>query len=152
MASKLSSRMLSSAVLSMGLIVGTAGAYADDEHTWDEGQVIVVSSIRTRPGMFEEYMKYVDGTYKKYMDEEKKAGNIVSFSVYQAFPRSPHDPDIYLTTVYKNWAAFDGLRDREEAVEKKIWGSTDASTKASVDREKLREVLGDQVIQEMKLR
>jgi hypothetical protein len=136
----------------LGFLFGTIGAYADEERTYTEGVVIDVTSVRTKPGMFDEYMKFLDGPYKKFNEELKKAGIIVDSSVYIAFPRGPHDPDLYLTTVYKNWAAFDGLRDKMDPIEKKIWGSMEASDKAAIDREKIREILGDQVIQEAKLK
>jgi hypothetical protein len=140
-------------LLTVSLAAGSVAVFADDDdHAFTDGAVMVVSSIRTKPGMFDEYLKFLDGPYKKTMEEEKKAGIILDYSVWQAFPRTPHDPDLYLTIVFKNWAAFDGLREREEPIEKKVWGSLSASDKASIDREKIREVLGSQVIQEAKLK
>ncbi len=72
----------------------------------------MVSAIRTEPGMFETYMKYLGTTYKQLMEEQKKAGIILDWSVYQTTPRSPDDPDLYLIVTYKNMAAMDGLADR----------------------------------------
>jgi hypothetical protein len=67
-------------------------------------------------------------------------------------PRSPQDPDLYLTVTYKNMAALDGLDDREEPLTKKIWATRDASAKAAVDRESLREILGTQLIRRLDLK
>jgi hypothetical protein len=46
----------------------------------------MVSSIRTEPGMFETCLKYLSTTYKQMMDEQKKAGIILDYAVYQATP------------------------------------------------------------------
>ncbi len=64
--------------------------------------------------MFDEYMKYVAGPYKQLMDEQKKAGIIVDWSVYTVVPQGPHDPDLYLITTYKNMAALDGLNEKTD--------------------------------------
>src|SRR5262245_66042884 len=76
-----------------------------DAHAYTDGPVTQVSSIRTLPGQFDAYMKFLSQNYKKIMEEQKKAGIIIDWKVYQAFPRSPSDPDLFLTITYKNWAA-----------------------------------------------
>jgi hypothetical protein len=85
--------------LSMSAI---SSALADDSKSYTEGQVTNVSSVRTKPGMFDAYMKWLDTTYKQLMEEEKKAGIVVDYAVYGAAPRSPHDPDLYLVVTFKN--------------------------------------------------
>jgi hypothetical protein len=136
-------------VLSVGAI---SSAQADDSKSYAEGTVTTVTSIRTKPGMFDAYMKWLDTTGKQLREEEKKAGVILEYSVYSVMPRSPHDPDLYMTVTYKNMAALDGLDDREEPLMKKIWATRDASAKAAVDRESLREILGTQLIRRLDLK
>ena len=145
-------RSVSRWLLLLGLVCGVSAAWADEERIYTEGPVIQISSIRTKYGMFDEYMKFLDGPYKRLLEEQKKAGLIVDYGVYQAFPHNPHEPDIFLTVTFKNWAALDGLTEKVEAIEAKLYGSMDASNKAAVDREKIREVLGGQVIQKLQLK
>src|SRR5579859_667670 len=121
-------------------------ARADDAKYYTDGTVSTVTSIRTKPGMFDAYMKWLDTTGKQLRDEEKKAGIIVGYEVYSVMPRSPQDPDLYLVVTYKNMAALDGLDDREEPLMKKIWATRDAAAKADVERGSLREILGTQLI------
>ncbi len=127
-------------------------ALADDEKSYTEGTVTDVTSVRTKPGQFDAYMKWLSTTYKGFMEEQKKAGIIVSYKVYGASPRTPNDPDLYLVTEYKNYAALDNLDERTEAIMKKVWASRDQSNKAAADRESLRAILGDELIQEFKLK
>jgi hypothetical protein len=141
----------------LGLIAATAlvpavAALADDEKTYEEGVVVDVSSIRTKPGMFDAYMKWLSTTYKANMEEEKKAGLIIDYAIYTALPHGPNDPDLYLVTTYKNFAAMDGLEDKLEPIYKKVWASRAAASKAEIDREAMRQVLGDEIIRQVKLK
>jgi hypothetical protein len=102
--------------------------------------------------MFDAYMKWLDTTGKQLRDDEKKAGLIVDYAVYGAQPRSPHDPDIYLVITYKNMAALDGLSDRVEPLQRKIWATRDAGAKAAADRESMREILGTELIRRLDLK
>ncbi|MBV8210509.1 MAG: hypothetical protein JO133_10655 [Burkholderiaceae bacterium] len=139
-------------VLLVGLLCGAFAAWADEERPYSEGPVISVSYIRTRYGMFDEYMKFLDSSYKKLLDEYKKAGLILDYGVYTTAPHNPHEPDIILTVTFKNWGAFDGLRDKTDPIDKQVYGSIEASNKGAVERDKVREVLGIQVMQKLILK
>ena len=125
---------------------------ADDSKSYTEGPVSEVTSIRTKPGMFDAYMKWLDTTGKQLREDEKKAGISLDYAVYEVSPRSPHDPDLYLVITYKNMAALDGLSDRFEPLAKKIWASRDAAAKADAERESLREILGSELIRRLDLK
>jgi hypothetical protein len=133
-------------------VSAASAARADDSKSYIEGTVTTVTSIRTKPGMFDAYLKWLDTTGKQLREDEKKAGIIVDYAVYSVTPRSPHDPDLYLTVTYKNMAALDGLDDREEPIMKKLWTTRDAVAKADLDRESLREILGTQLIRRLDLK
>lgn len=140
---------VAAAALSMSTI---STALADDSKSYTEGTVMEVTSIRTKPGMFDAYMKWLDTTGKQLREDEKKAGIILDYAVYSVTPRSPQDPNVYLTITYKNMAALDGLEDRVEPFMKKIWASRDASAKAVADRESLREIIGTELIRKLELK
>jgi hypothetical protein len=140
---------LATATLSMSTI---SSALADDSKSYTEGVVKQVTAIRTKPGMFDAYLKWLDTTGKQLRDDEKKAGLILDYAIYQVQPRSPHDPDIYLVITYKNMAALDGLTDRVEPIQKKIWATREAGAKAAIDRESMREVLGTELIRRLDLK
>ena len=62
------------AALSMGAI---SSAFADDSKSYTEGTVTEVTAIRTKPGMFDAYIKWLDTTGKQLREDEKKAGLIL---------------------------------------------------------------------------
>jgi hypothetical protein len=142
------STLLAAAVLTVAMQVASAA----DEKPYTYGPIVNVSYIKTKPGQFDAYIKYVATTYKQLMEEEKKAGYVLSWSVYSAQPHSASDADVILTTTYKNWAALDGIGDRVEAAQKKIWATRAGISKAQVDREALREVLGSDNVQQLILK
>lgn len=130
-------------------LAGVAGA-ADRPYT--EGNVVQVTAVRTEPGMFDEYMKYLAGPYRQIMEEQKKAGVIVDYSFYAAMPRGPHDADLYIVTTFKNMAALDGLDAKVDPITEKIMGSMEQQSSATVQRGKLRTILGDEIIRQLVLK
>jgi len=143
---------LSTLLAAAALTVAMQVASAADEKPYTYGPIVNISYIKTRPGQFDAYIKYVATTYKQLMEAEAKAGNVLSWSVYAAQPHSPQDADVILTVTYKNWVALDGIQDRVEAAQKKVWGTRAGITKATVDREALREVLGSDNVQQLILK
>jgi len=128
-----------------------AAAQADDGKAYTLGTVTAVSFIKTKPGKFNEYMKYLDTTYKAIMEGLKKEGLIVGYHIYDSVPKTPHDPDLILTVTYTNMAALDKV-DERDAVTGKIAGSLEARDKSSAEREALRESLGGDLIRELILK
>ena len=138
--------------LSAALLLPLTAARADEPNPYTDGPITVVTYVKILPGGFDAYMKFLATTRKAEMDEQMKAGLILNTHVYQAQARGPHEADMILTVTYKNWAAFDGLSDKQDAISKKLMGSLDKATAASVDRGKIREILGSETIQELILK
>jgi hypothetical protein len=125
--------------------------YADGRD-WDDGPVINVAAIRTVDGHFDDYMHWLRTVYKKTQEAAKKAGLITAYRVVVVEPRGPNDPDIYLVTEFKNWAALDHLGSRADKVAAEVEGSVDAANKSEADRAKIRTVLGSRTEQEALLK
>jgi hypothetical protein len=126
-------------------------AFADD-HAYSEGAVMNVARIRTVDGHFDDYLKWVDTTWKQEQEAAKKAGYLVSYQVISIEARGPDDPDVLLVTTYKNWAALDGALAKGDAIAKQIEGSVAASNQAEADRAKIRRLLGSSTMQVLELK
>ena len=140
-----------SIITALALLSLCAAARADDAKAYKMGPVTTVSYIKTKPGKFNEYLKYLDTTYKAIMEGMKKEGLITGYSVYEATPSKPEDPDLILTVTYANMAALDKV-DERDAVAAKVAGSLEARDKSAADREVLREALGGRLIRELMLK
>ena len=135
----------------IGLACTSVAALADD-HAYTDGPVVNIASIRTENGKFDDYLKYLDTTWKAEQEAGKKTGDVISYRLVTVEPRSENDPDLYLVVTYKNWSTLDGATAKADAIAKQIEGSVDASNKATVDRGKIRRVLGSWTGQELKLK
>jgi len=135
----------------IGLAVLSVPAFADD-HAYTDGPVVNVAAIRTEYGKFDEYVKYLDTTWKAEQEAAKRAGDIVSYRVVRVEARGENDADIYLVTNYRNWAAFDGATAKADAIAKQVEGTLAASNQGAVDRAKMRRILGSWTGQELDLK
>lgn len=130
----------------------TSFVAAADDHVYTEGQVVNVSAIRTVDGKLDEYMKYVDTTWKQEQEAAKKAGYIVSYQVLQVAPRTENDADLYLVITYKDWAALDGALAKGDAISKQVEGSVAATNQGVLDRNKIRRLIGSANMQVLNLK
>lgn len=135
------------------LALVATGVSAQEERKYTEGAVMSVTSVRVKDGQFEAYMSYLAASYKPLLEEQKKAGIILDYGVYTTNPRTPKDPNLYLSVVYPNMAALDGLDDKTEPLAQKVLGQNRAQgDKAYADRATMREILGSELIRELKLK
>src|ERR1700751_1158245 len=135
----------------VGLAVTSVAAGADD-HAYTDGPVVNVAAIRTEYGKFDQYMQYLETTWKADQEAAKSAGYIVSYRVVRVEARGENDADIYLVTNSKNWAAFAGASAKADAIAKQVEGTLAASNQGAVDRAKIRRVLGSWTGQELALK
>ncbi len=134
-------------------------ASAEDERAYSEGPVTSVTYLQVEYGHFEEYVDWLNSTWKPTMEATKKAGLIIEYKVFTAgkfdplppIPRSPDGPNIILWITYKNMAALDKSVELE-AVAKKVIGSTEVQNKARVGRSEYRRPLGGELIRELILK
>lgn len=137
------------AISCLTFIGGTAVA---GDHGYTEGPIVNMQAVRTEYGKFDDYMNYLNTSWKQQQEAGKKAGYILSYKVLQVEPRGENDPDVYLVVTFKNWAAMDGATAKADAIFKQVLGSVAASNQGAVDRSKIRRVLGSTTMQELDLK
>jgi len=128
-------------------------ASADDQRGYAYGPVTEVDDIHVEYGHFDEYMAWVTSTWVPTMEAAKKAGLIVDYKVFQASPKSPDEPNVYLEITFRNMAAYAGdIGDNAgafEAVTEKVICSSACQNQARVHRNEIRKVLGTEVTREI---
>ena len=127
-------------------------AHAQDERAYTEGPVTEVTYNHVEYGHFEEYIDWLNSTWKPTMEATKKAGLIIDYKVFSATPKSPDQPNIILMITYKNAAAALDKGVEQEAVAKRVIGSTEVQNKARVGRNEYRKLLGIEYIRELILK
>ena len=145
--------MIKTIILSMGLAASSfsLNARAQDERQYTEGPVTLVQYIGVEYGHFEEYIDWLNSTWKPTLEAMKKAGLVIDYKVFRATPKSPDQPNIFLWITFKNMAALDkGVE--QENVAKKVICTTECQNKARVARSVYRKVLGTELIRELILK
>src|ERR1700716_189009 len=99
----------------VGFALTSFAAFAED-HPFNEGPIVQVSAIRTEYGKFDDYMKFLDTTWKATQEASNKAGDSTGYKVISVEARGENDPDIYLVVYFKNWAALDGATAKGDAI------------------------------------
>ena len=146
--------MIKTIILSVCLAASSfsLNARAQDERQYTEGPVTLVQEIAVEYGHFEEYIDWLNSTWKPTMEATKKAGLIIDYKIFRLTPKSPDQPNIYLWITYKNAAAALDKGVELEAVAKKVICSTECQNKARVARSEYRKVLGTELIRELILK
>ena len=127
-------------------------ARAQDARQYTDGPVTEVAYIHVEYGHFEEYIDWLNSTWKPTMEATKKAGLIIDYKVFKLTPKSPDQPNIYLWITFKNAAAALDKGIELDAVAAKVIGSTEFQNKARVARTEYRKVLGTEYIRELILK
>lgn len=131
-------------------------APAKDERGYSYGPVTEVDYIHVEYGHFDEYMAWVTSTWAPTMEAAKKTGLIIGYKVFQASPKSPDQPNVYLEITFKNMAAYAGdigdQADAFEAVTEKVICNSACQNQARVHRNEIRKVLGTEVTRELILK
>ena len=136
---------------SIAIIGALSAAYVNAQDTlpYKDGVVVVVTSVRTQPGKFNDYFRYLSGPYSRMMDEARKEGLLTSYSFFGAFSKSPAEPDLYIVETYPNMAVFDTMTDKMTVISNKVFGSLKQSDEADANREEIRKILGTEMIREL---
>jgi hypothetical protein len=137
-------RLTSAAIL----CVLCAMAYAQ-EKPYTEGSVWSISMIRVKPGMLDVYMREVLPLRKKINEEAKKQGLFVSDHVFSGNSMGRDDWDVMFMTEFKNWAAFDGITAKYDAIASKVIGSEEKQVQVMTKRTETREIIGNKTMQEL---
>lgn len=146
--------MIKTIILSMCLAASSLSlnASAQDVRQYTDGPVTEVDYIQVEYGHFEEYIDWLNSTWKPTMEAMKKAGLIIDYKVFRATPKSPDQPNIYLWITFKNGAAALDNGVELEAVARKVICSTECQNKARVVWNGYRKVLGTELIRELILK
>lgn len=127
------------------------GLFAQENYT--EGPVWRVSLVRVKPTHLDEYLTSMRQVSKGFIEEEKRQGLIVDYKIFlKETKTSPQDWDVCIAVEYKNHAALDGLDSKMEAIRDKVLGGKQQAHQLGEKREEIREIISDELMQEIYLK
>jgi hypothetical protein len=125
--------------------------FAQENYT--EGPVWRVSLVRVKPTHLDEYLTSMRQVSKGFIEEEKRQGLIVDYKIFlKETKTSPQDWDVCIAVEYKNHAALDGLDSKMEAIRDKVLGGKQQAHQLGEKREEIREIISDELMQEIYLK
>ncbi len=119
---------------------------------YTEGPVWVLTMIKTKAGLGDDYIKSLSQTVKPVYEEEKKQKIILDYKILTGDASGVQDFNILIMVQYPNMAALDGLRDKMDPIVEKIMGSEDQRRATAVKRLDIREILGTKTMREITLK
>jgi len=65
------------------LLSFTGSVFAQD-HTrnWDDGNIVAVTEVHIKDGMFNAYINDLNNVWRKFLEEQKKDGSVVSYGMF----------------------------------------------------------------------
>ena len=142
--------------LLLGACLTGLPALAQEHFT--EGPVWAVNYIRTKPGKFNDYMKYLRSTYLVSAGEAKKQGLILDTKFLLNTPRDANDWDIAIATLYPSFGkAMDFNQaddDKRKAIAEKQFKTGEAAKQQEMTAPRfgMRDQLGTRFLREVNLR
>jgi hypothetical protein len=140
------------AVIAAIVLSAGASCFAQSDAPYTEGPVWFITMVKTKAGMSDDYLKMLAKIYKGESDEAKTQGVIMDYKILVGDAATPSDYDILLMQEFKNMAAFDGLRDKLDPIDKKVIGSLEKQREGAVKRMEIREIMGDKLMREVTLK
>ena len=135
-------------LLVLSALVLSVPAHAQLGTTYSEGPVTEVTYLKIEYGHFDEYVDWLNSTWKPVNEAKKKAGLIVDYKVYTARPRTPEEPNVIFMITYPNMGAFDRGAE-ENNVANEMIGSAQEQDAARIARSAYRKVLGTELVREV---
>ncbi|MCJ7815670.1 MAG: hypothetical protein MUP31_06430 [Xanthomonadales bacterium] len=133
-------------------LASTSAIAQDHSRNWDNGNVVSVTEVHIKDGMFNAYINDLNNVWRKYNDAQMKDGTVVSYHVYSNTAPREGEPDLYLTVTYTNWAAFDLGEEYFNSIRDKVLGSESEARSAGMKRGDLRVIGSEYNLQEIKFR
>ena len=133
-------------------LFSNAAIAQDNSRGWENGAIVAVTEVRTKPGMFNAYINDLNNVWRKFNELQMEDGDILAFSMFSNTSSRDDEPNLYLTVTYKNWATFDRGIEYFEELGTKLMGSTDNMRSAGIDREALRTIGSTYILQEIKFK
>jgi hypothetical protein len=142
--------MLSAAALCFA--ASQVRAQEDQPPPYEKGPVWGFTEIKTKDGHFDDYMKFLDTTFKQESDAAKAAGRLLDYKIFVVTDPRQNEGNIYIARLYPNMAVFDHSTAEDFEFDQKVLGSITKANEASAARGSIRDILGETLVREITLK
>lgn len=134
------------------LVLCFFGTLTQAQNKPTEGPVWRISLFKVKPGRLSDVLMNWRQNWRAINEEMKRQGLIVDYRVYvNTTTDGPNDWDLATAIAYKNWAAFDGLGEKVDAITLKHYGSLEKRQQAVEELNQMRELVSSRLVTELTL-
>ena len=101
---------------------------------YDHGTVTQVTQIEVLPGQLNAYMHDLATGWRNSMEEGRRAGAILNYSIEQPLDPRPGEANLVLVVVFRNLAAYDRPLAEAEKSAASMYGSLDKARDMAMQR------------------
>ena len=117
-----------------------------------EGSIWMLTFIKTKSGLTDDYFKSISASLKPVYEEEKKQKMILDYKILSADASDERDFNVIIMVEYPNTASLAGSRERIEPIIDKFIGSAEARRDLATKRSDIREILATKTMHEIWLK
>src|SRR2546430_9109767 len=116
-----------------------------------EGSIWLMTFVKTKSGLTDDYFKLMSASLKPLYEEEKKQKLILDYKILSADSADERDFNVIIMVEYPNMAALEA-RERVEPIIEKILGPANARRDKATKRLEVREILATKMMREIWLK
>ena len=144
-----------SAIVLLGFVIAATPVSSnaqDIPRVYDLGPITQVNTVRVEPGQLRDYMAYLNGAWRRGMEESKRRGDVLNYSIME--PMDGHDADgnLLLVVTFRNAAVLDTPLDVLDQRSIAMQGSIAAAQAATIAHGHMRTILGTRLYRELSFR
>lgn len=141
------------AIFTIMLSAPSLSAQSSSESELKESKIWSVEYIRTKPGMTDEYKKYLAKNYVQVMNMAKKEGIIADYILLEGMPANEDDWDIMIMVAVNKFADMDGMDEKFEKIVTKVFDPKDETRQSELkSRFEMREFMGGKMARQLELK
>jgi len=116
-----------------------------------EGSIWLMTFVKTKSGLTDDYFKLMSASLKPLYEEEKKQKLILDYKILSADSADERDFNVIIMVEYPNMAALEA-RERVEPIIEKILGPANVRRDQATKRLEVREILATKMMREIWLK
>ena len=120
------------------------------DRDYDNGTYWTVTSVDTKPGMYDAYLSDLKQVWRKSLEMLKSDGKVLSYRMFNNVHARDGEPNIFLMVEWKSAGdVLDAPDDYWDAQEEKLFGSMDNGNQANIKRGDLRTIMSETFLREV---
>jgi hypothetical protein len=133
-------------------LLGLSASIRAQESSYVPGTVWTMSYVKTEPGQFENYVDWLDKTWKKIGELGKKEGILVSYHLLQVNDARENEPDLILIFEAKDYQTNAQRLAFQKKMEAMLAEDPHQGDTKSGERKVMRKLAGGMELQELDLK